>query len=114
MAAFDFEIHHIEVGTPIYNVLSTDMEGYHKKTRLITSSPKRTWKIYIYLQTLAERNLILAHYNSMYGGLTSFSWTSIPTYIGFESSSVNVYYISYKETLTGTLWNIEIEFEEVL
>jgi hypothetical protein len=114
MADFDFEIHHIEVGAPIYNVLSTDMEGYHRKTRLISSSPKRTWKIFIRLRTLAERNLILAHYNSMYGNLTSFNWTSIPTYIGFESASVSVYYVSYKETLVGTLWDIEIDFQEAL
>jgi hypothetical protein len=113
MPDFNFSIHHIEPGPPIFNVLSTDMEGYKKKTRLITTLPKRTWKVFMYLLTKAERDLVLAHYNSCYGGLTSFHWTSVPTYID-TVSYYNVIYTGYKETLTATLFNIEIDFEEFL
>lgn len=115
MADFAYECHHIEPGTPVWNVLMTDMEGMRKKTRLVSSLPKKSWTLTFRLLTKDERDLVLAHYNAQKGSLTPFHWTSIPSWVDTSVSYYNVRYISYKEQLSaGTLWEIEVQFEEAL
>lgn len=115
MADFAFACHHIEPGTPAWNVLTTDMEGMRKKRRLVSTLPIKSWALTFRLLTKVERDLMLAHYNSMKGTLTPFHWTSIPTWVDVTTSYYNVVYKSYKEQLSaGTLWEIVVEFEEAL
>lgn len=113
MADFTFECHHCEPGTPIYNVLSTEMEGVTEKSRLISTRPKKTWQIEIRLQTKAERDQVLAHYTGQSGTLIPFNWTTVPSYID-STSTYYVKYVEYSETLTATLFNITIKFKEAL
>lgn len=114
MADFAYNCHHIEPGTPNWNVLVTEMEGLRKKRRLVSTLPTRTWALTFRLQTLAERDALLAHYNAQKAGLTPFHWTSVPTYVA-TVAYYNVAYKSYKESLVaGTLWEIVIELEESL
>ena len=115
MADFTFECHHCEVGTPAWNVLSTDMEGLRKKTRLVSSLPMKSWTLVFRLLTKDERDLILAHYNAQKGPLTPFNWTSIPNWVDTSVSYYYVRYKSYKEQLSaGTLWEVTVELELAL
>jgi len=112
---FSYIPHHIEPGTPVWNVLMTDMEGMRKKTRLISSLPKKSWTLTFRLLTKVERDALLDHYNAQKGSLTPFHWTSIPTYIDTSVSYYNVRYVLYKEQLSaGTLWEVTVELEESL
>lgn len=115
MSDFAFDCHHITVNPPEWNVLLTDMEGMRKKTRLVSSLPKKSWILVFRLLTKDERDLILAHYNTQKGSLIPFYWTSIPSWVDTSVSYYYVRYTSYKETLSaGTLFELEITFEEAL
>ncbi len=112
MADFDFVCHHCEPGTPSWNVLSTDMEGMRKKTRLVSSLAMKSWILVFRLLTKTERDLMLAHYNAQKGALTPFNWTSIPSWVDTSVSYYYVRYKSYKEQLiAATLWEITVELE---
>lgn len=110
---FSYEPHAVRPGTPQWNVLATDMEGMTKKTRLISTRSKMTWELEFRLQTKAERDLLLAHYNGQNGSLTPFNWTSVPSYID-STSTYYVRYVEYVETLIATLFNVVLKFEEAL
>ncbi|MDY0313758.1 MAG: hypothetical protein RBR32_01645 [Bacteroidales bacterium] len=112
MADFAYVPHRVEPGTPQYNVLTTEMEGFKKKRRIVTTDPKRTWTLYFRGQSKTERDLLLAHYKGQYGQGTPFNWTSVPSYIS-DDSSYYVAYESYSEVcIMNNIWEITIVFEE--
>jgi hypothetical protein len=113
MANFNFQCHSVVPATITWNVLLTEMEGMKKKSRLISTRSKQSWKLEFRLLLKAERDVLLAHYNGQKGSTIPFNWTSIPDYID-TAASYYVRYIEYVETLTATLFNISIGFEEAL
>lgn len=116
MADFTFSCHRCVPGTPGFNNLTTQMEGMRKKFRIKSSTPERSWSIEFHMQSLVERDLILAHFNSQYGiNGTPFYWTSLPSWIFAIETSLYVVYKSYKEEVVAAdIFNITIEFDEVI
>ena len=114
MANFNFIPHHCSPTRKDYNVVRTDMEGMRIKTRLKSTRPIREWELEFRIQNKTERDALLSHYDSQYGTLSPFNWTSIPTYISSEAS-VYVRYKSYSEELmVMNVWEIKISLEEAL
>jgi hypothetical protein len=114
MANFSWISHRTEPDAPIWNVVSTDMEGMKKKTRLKSTDPMRMWTLFFRIQTNAERETLLGHFNAQYGSTEPFYWTSVPDHISAEAS-IYVRYVYYKETIQlYDIWEIEVKFEEVL
>jgi hypothetical protein len=113
MSNFTYNCHHITPGAPKYNNLKTEGEGMKRKTRLISSDPFLTWTLEFRLQTKAERDNILTHFNGQYGDTIPFYWTSVPTYI----SNASYYYVRYaadgysEEVIASSIFNITLKFE---
>lgn len=111
---FTWDSHRVEPIGPKYNVLVTEMEGMRKKTRLKSTKPARSWKLYFRVQNNTERTALKGHYDGQFGELTPFYWTSIPEHISDESS-IYVRYTSYEEDpIQFNTWEISMTFEEVL
>jgi hypothetical protein len=113
MADFTYICHSVVPATITWNTLLTEMEGMKKKSRLISTRSKQSWKLEFRLLTKAERDYILGHYNGQKGSTIPFNWTSVPDYID-TAASYYVRYTEYVETLTAILFNISIGFEEAL
>jgi hypothetical protein len=114
MSDFNFIPHHCSPKRKDYNVVSTDMEGMRIKTRLKSSLPMREWELEFRIQNKTERDALLSHYDSQYGTLTPFNWTSIPTYISSETSIYVRYKIYSEELIVQNVWTIQIELMEAL
>ena len=116
MAASDFNWnpHRVEPQAPVWNVARTQMQGTKVKTRLISTVPIRNWTLFFHVQTNAQREAFLAHYNGQCGDFMPFYWYSIPVHIlGTDVAPYWVRYKTYKETPTlFGIWEIEISFEE--
>jgi hypothetical protein len=115
MADFTFGLHSmIQLGPSEYNVLSTKGEGWTVKTRLKSTRPARRWQVEIRGRTIAERDLILAHWDTQYGTLDYFNWI-VPAFWGGET------YVVYYETMDisnpeniGNIFEFSIVFKEAL
>jgi hypothetical protein len=92
MADFTFEIHSFIPEPPIYNVLTTKMEGWKVKRRLKSTAPQRRWHIEIRGRTTSEKNSIVSHFEGQYSNLTPFNWVVNPT--SFDSGT---YYVTYED-----------------
>lgn len=114
MTDFAYEAHEVEFGAPEYNVVTSEMEWMRIKTRLKSTLPRRTFTLTFKLQSATEKNALLSHYNGQYGAYQSFNWTSIPDDLSSESS-IEVRYKSFDYERQGyNIFEVKIEFIEVL
>jgi hypothetical protein len=113
---FEFEVHAIDPHTPQWNVLTTDMEAWTRKTRLKSTDPIRKWTIEVRGRTNAEKDLILAHWNDNQGTLTNFTWNILPEVwnAGYGTS----YFVNYMSMEfsnpdnNANIWDFIIVFRE--
>lgn len=64
-----------------YNVI-TESESAKKEYMNISSSPVERYELKFAALDDADWNTLLSHYKDNYGGYHSFTWKSVPTYIG--------------------------------
>ena len=111
---FTYNAHEVEFGPPEYNVVTSEMEWMKEKTRLKSTLPKRTFTLKFKLQSSTEKDILLSHFNSCYGSYLSFNWTSIPSDLSSETS-IEVRYKSFSYERQGyNIFEVDIEFKEVL
>lgn len=112
---FTFDIHRLTaLGAPVYNVLSTQMEGTTKKTRLKSTRSQRKWEIEIRMRSNSERDEILTHWDTQKGTLTPFNWV-LPSFYGGETIYVRYVSMEYSSPEgAGILHNFVIQLEEAL
>ena len=115
MGNFTFPIHRMTpLSAPVYNVVKTQMEGWHIKRRLKSANPVRRWEVEIRGRTNSERDEIIAHWNSQKGDVIPFNWV-VPTFWGG-----NTFYVTYEEMNydnppgLGNVWDFVIIFKEEL
>jgi hypothetical protein len=66
---------------PEYNNMITQAEGQKKQFQALATVPVERFKLVFERMSDANYLTLITHWNSMYGGALSFSWTSVPTYI---------------------------------
>jgi len=71
----------ITIEPDYYNII-TQSESAKKEYMNIASTPTERWELQFIALTNANRDTLLVHYKENYGGYHSFSWQSVPSYIG--------------------------------
>lgn len=112
MANFTWTPDAVEPAMPQFPVVVTQSDSFKKNYQLIDTTAVEQFKLLFKNASTTDRNSILSHFNGEYGGYTSFSWTTVPSYIK-SGASQTVRYISYSESPVSEsgLWAIEIVFE---
>ena len=64
-----------------YNVI-TQSESAKKEYMNIASTPTEPYELLFHALSDTDRDTLLTHYKENYGGYHSFSWQSVPSYIG--------------------------------
>lgn len=99
-----------------YNVMETETENLHKEYDLLSSTPRRQFRLKFDGVTDTTFATILAHYRSTSGQFAAFYWTSVPSYIdGGSGSGVSMYgrwTDSPKWNPKSKSWEVEMVFEE--
>ena len=78
---FTFTPNKVQVDTPEFPVVVTESESFKKKTALIDDSENMRWRLLFKTANVTVRNAILLHFREQHGGLTSFTWSTVPSYI---------------------------------
>ena len=98
---------------PQYHNIITPSESMKKDFMNISSTPVERWKLKFDLSN-TDRDILKAHCNDQYGGYHSFSWQSVPAYIG-GGSNITGRWIGGSLTMTpmsGMRWDCTIIFEK--
>lgn len=99
---------------PIYNNVITLSETMKKDYQNISSTPIKKYKLIFEALTTTNKDAFLTHYNDQYGGYHSFSWTSVPSYIGGGTNITGRWVADSLEItpILSTVWKISIIFEK--
>jgi len=100
---------------PDYHNITTPAESMKKEYLNISATPTEVFLLkFRGLSNSDRESVLLAHYKDQYGDFASFSWQSVPTYVG-SGSNITGRWVkgSLKMTPSGYLrFNCEILFEK--
>lgn len=98
---------------PDYHNVITETESMKKDYQNISVTPVLKYKLIFKALTSANRDVLLAHYNDQYGGYHSFSWQSVPSYIGAGANITGRWVKgSLNMTIISNKWRCEVVFEK--
>jgi len=98
-----------------YNVI-TPAESAKKEYMNIASTPIERYKLEFAGLSDTDRDTLLTHYKDQYGGYHSFSWQSVPSYIG-GGANITGRWVDGSLTmdpLLGRYWKCSIQFEKAV
>ncbi len=99
---------------PSYNNAITDMESMKKEYLNISSTPILRYRLNFKALTTANKDTLLGHYKDQYGGYHSFTWKSVPSYIG-SGANITGRWVEGSlnfSTVGNNHWTAEITFEK--
>lgn len=97
-----------------YAAIQTDSEDYKKESLLIDSTGRRRWDLLFTRVEQADYILMQAHYDGQYGPHASFTWKTVPVFIG-SGVDITVRYVSFAaKPIEVKRWEIRITFEEAV
>ena len=99
---------------PEYHNVVTPAESMKKEYINISSTPVEKFTLNFNALTSAERDTLITHYNDQYGEYHSFSWQSVPSYIG-SGANITGRWVDGSLKMTPaskTYWRCSIKFEK--
>ena len=98
---------------PEYHNVITQSESMKKDYQNISTTPTRKYKLNFKALTNTDRDVLLTHYDDQYGGYHSFSWQSVPSYIGGGANITGRWVKgSLSMTVISNKWKCSIVFEK--
>jgi len=113
-SAFSLIPNEVLTADPEYHNVITSAESMKKEYINIASTPTEKYTLSFNLLSNTDRDTLLTHYNDQYGGYHSFTWQSVPSYIG-SGANITGRWVggSLKMTpISKTYWKCSIEFEK--
>lgn len=103
----------VKTSAPVYNVETTQSESMKKEYFELAGTPMEIFTLEFSGKTHAEKQAILDHYNDQSGGFQSFSWQSVPSYVGGGANMTGRWVSkSYMESPVSQHWNVTLKFEK--
>lgn len=112
-SAFTLAPDEVTILEPEYHNVITESESMKKDYQNISTTPIERYRIDFKVLTSAEKDIILNHYKDQYGGYHSFSWQSVPSYIGSGANITGRWVDGSLDIKAKTVsWRCNIIFEK--
>jgi hypothetical protein len=103
----------VETSEPQYNNVETTTENMKKEYFNISSTALQRYKLTFKALSNTDRDTLLTHVNAQLMSHYSFSWQSVPSYIGAGANITGRWVPgSFSMTPMGLQWKCTITFEK--
>jgi hypothetical protein len=98
---------------PEYHNVITESESMKKDYQNISTTKVQKYELKFKVLTNANRDILLTHYEDQSGEYHSFSWQSVPSYIG-SGANITGRWVkgSLKMSIISNRWKCSIIFEK--
>jgi hypothetical protein len=103
----------VETFEPQYNNVQTPTESMKKEYFNISSTAVQKYKLNFKVLTNTDRDTLLTHINAQLMSHYSFSWQSVPSYIG-SGANITGRWVqgSLKISINSNKWSVSLNFEK--
>lgn len=112
-SAFTLVPNEVITEEPEYHNVITESEFMKKDYQNISTTKVQKYKLNFKALTNANRDILLAHYDDQYGDYHSFSWQSVPSYIG-SGANITGRWVkgSLSMAIISNKWKCSVLFEK--
>jgi hypothetical protein len=112
-SAFTLAPDEVIILDPDYHNVITPSESMKKDYQNLSTTPVEQYRLKFKALTSVEKDTILNHYKDQYGGYHSFSWQSVPTYVGSGANITGRWVQGSLDIKSRTVvWTCDILFEK--
>jgi hypothetical protein len=112
-SAFTLVPNEVITEEPEYHNVITESESMKKDYQNISTTKVQKYELRFKALINANRDILLTHYEDQYGDYHSFSWQSVPSYIG-SGANITGRWVkgSLKMSIISNKWKCSVLFEK--